>query len=100
MPTSPSRAVVIDVDATAGALVVTTTERHVGEELEISPIAEPSKRSHVWVLPREGRQGLVYAAVFARLPVDDYVILTQDGSTQQTVSIRANEVTFASWGAD
>ncbi len=69
-----------------------------GLEVEIHPASDPLQRRHVWVLPRAGRDGTVYAAVFPSLPAGDYVVLEPDGSVAATVAIAPNYVTNASWG--
>jgi hypothetical protein len=96
-PTLPSRSVVIDVDSTAGALVLATSANYEGTEVEIHPTLDPSSRSHVWVLPREGVGEVLYAAVFPRLACGDYTVLAQDGSVHEVLTVNPNQVTFASW---
>jgi hypothetical protein len=88
--------VIIDVDSMAGALVLSTSPRWEGVEIEICPESEPSARRHVWVLSREGRNETVYAAVFNRLTPGRYDVLTGQGLVQTVVTVVANEVTFAS----
>jgi len=74
-PTTPSRAVVINVGEHLGALVLASNEERSGTEVEIHPVSRPDARTHVWVLPREGRDGIVYAAIFPSLESGDYAIL-------------------------
>jgi len=88
----------LDVGEQTGALVLTAPPHREGLEVEIHPTSEPSSRTHVWVLPRAGRLGIVYAAVFPSLPAGDYTVLEPDGSIATTVSVPANQVTNASWG--
>ena len=76
-PTAPSRAVVINVSEHTGALVFASTESRSGIEVEIHPVSEPHARTHVWVLPREAPDGVVYAAVFPSLESGDYAILAR-----------------------
>jgi hypothetical protein len=97
-PVSPSRAVIVDVGEHTGALVLTAPAEREGLEVEIHPASDPSRRTHVWVLPREGRDGTVYAAVFPSLPAGDYTVLEPDGSVATTVAVPANQVTNATWG--
>lgn len=96
-PTTPSRAVVINVGEHLGALVLESTEERSGIEVEIHPVDRPEGRTHVWVLPREGRDGVVYAAVFPSLESGDYAVLDIDGSTREVVSVPPNTVTHAAW---
>jgi hypothetical protein len=51
----------------------------------------------VWVLPREGRDGIVYAAIFPSLECGDYAILNVDGTIADVVSVPPNQVTHATW---
>lgn len=98
-PTQPSQAVMLDVGAHAGALVLTSSPEREGLEVEIHPESAPERRQHVWVLPRQGREGLtVYAAVFPSLAPGAYCVLEVDGTVRNTVSIPANRVTYAEWG--
>ncbi len=96
-PTEPSRAVVINVGEHTGALVLTSNELRAGVEVEIHPVSSPDERTHVWVLPREGRDAVVYAAIFPSLECGDYAILDVDGSVREVVSIPPKRVTHARW---
>ena len=71
-PTEPSRAVLVNVGEHTGALILSAPAEREGLEVEIHPVLEPSQRTHVWVLPRAGREGTVYAAVFPSLAAGDY----------------------------
>jgi hypothetical protein len=68
-----------------------------GFEVEIHPASDPSRHTHVWVLPRAGQSVTVYAAVFPSLPADDYAVAAPDGSTGMIVSVPPNQVTSAAW---
>jgi ABC-type Zn2+ transport system substrate-binding protein/surface adhesin len=96
-PTAPSRAVVINVGEHLGALVLASTASRSGVEVEIHPVADPTARTHVWVLPREAPVGVVYAAVFPSLASGDYAILGLDGSIQEIIAVPPNQVTHATW---
>lgn len=96
-PTVPSRAVVINVGEHTGALVLASSAERSGIEVEVHPVSRPGARTHVWVLPREARDGVVYAAVFPSLASGDYAIVDVDGSIASVVSVPANQVTHATW---
>ena len=99
-PTEPSQAVVLDVGEHAGALILTSTADREGLEVEIHPRADPLRRTHVWVLPRRGGEGTtVFAAVFPSLPPGTYSVLEPDGTLSCSVSVTANAVSYATWGA-
>jgi hypothetical protein len=96
-PTVPSRAVVINVGEHTGALVLASNAKRSGVEVEIHPVARPEARTHVWVLPREGRDGVVYAAIFPSLESGDYAVLDVDGSIADVVAVPPTQVTHATW---
>jgi hypothetical protein len=96
-PTVPSRAVVINVGEHTGALVLASSKARSGIEVEIHPVDEPTARTHVWVLPREVPDGVVYAAIFPSLESADYAILDLDGSILEVISVPPNQVTHATW---
>jgi hypothetical protein len=96
-PTEPSRAVVINVGEHTGAMVLTSNQERSGIEVEIHPVSRPEARTHVWVLPREGRDGVVYAAVFPSLESGDYAVLDVDGSIGSVVTVPPNQVTHSTW---
>jgi len=97
-PTEPSRAVLLDIGEHAGALVLRAPSDREGMEVEIHPVSDPSTRTHVWVLPRAGKEGRLFAAVFPSLAIGEYVVLEPDGSIATTVEIAPNHVTNATWG--
>lgn len=98
-PTQASQAVVLDVGENSGALILRSSAQREGIEVEIHPSATPDKRTHVWVLPREGRDGeKVYAAIFPSLAPDSYSVLEMDGSVSSVIDVLANCVTYGSWG--
>jgi len=88
----------LDIGEHTGALVLRAPAERDGLEVEIHPASDPSRRTHVWVLPRLGRDGTVYAAVFPSLAAGDYTVLEPDGSVSTTVSVPPNRVTNATWG--
>lgn len=54
-------------------------------------------RSHAWVLPREGHDGVVYAAIFPSLESGDYANIDVDGSVGDVVAVAPNTVTHVAW---
>jgi len=87
----------VDVGATKGALILDSRAELEGVEVEIHPVSEPTKRTHVWVLPREGREGVIYAAIFPSLTTGDYAILGRDGTIATIVHVPPNTITHATW---
>ena len=87
----------VDVGPKTGALVLAASQEFHGVEVEIHRVGDSQHRSHVWILPRESRHGVTYAAVFPRLAIGDYAILASDGSLDKVITIPPNEVTYTSW---
>jgi hypothetical protein len=87
----------VDVGTHRGALVLTASAECEGLEVEIHPVSDPSRRTHVWVLARVGPEATVYAAVFPSLATGEYAVLAPDGSTSLVVGVPPNEVTSACW---
>jgi hypothetical protein len=88
----------LDVGEHTGALILRSSSAREGIEVEIHPEGEPQRRTHVWVLPREGRDGAtIYAAVFPRLAPGSYSVLEPGGQVGSTVAVPANIVTYADW---
>jgi len=96
-PIEPSRAVMINIGADSGALVLHSTVDRAGIEVHVYPTSDPSRRTHVWVLPREGRDGVVYAAIFPSLAIGDWAVLSDDDSVAMVVAVPPNKVTQAEW---
>lgn len=96
-PTVASRSVVINAGEHTGALVLASNVERSGLEVEIHPVSQPDARTHVWVLPREGRDGVVYAAIFPSLESGTYAIIDDDGSIAEVVAVAPNKVTHATW---
>ncbi len=96
-PVEPSRAVMINVGADTGALVLHSTAERAGVEVHVYPTVDPSRRTHVWVLPREGRDGVVYAAIFPSLAIGEWAVLNDDDSIAMVVAVPPNKVTQANW---
>jgi hypothetical protein len=87
----------IDVGATKGALILDSRAEFEGVEVEIHPEREPLKRTHVWVLPREGRDGVIYAAIFPSLATGEYCVLDREGTVAIVVDVPPNKITHATW---
>jgi hypothetical protein len=87
----------VDVGEHRGALVLKAPADREGLEVEICDASDPARRTHVWVLPRAGRDGTVYAAVFPSLLAGSYQVLAPDVSVVTTVEVPTNTVTSATW---
>ena len=100
-PTQASQAVVLDVGEHAGALILRSSASREGVEVEIHLTSTPDLRTHVWVLPREGRDGeTVYAAIFPSLAPGSYSVLELDGTVSSVIDVPANCVSYGTWGVE
>jgi hypothetical protein len=105
-------AVLLDIGADVGALVVMMPSDLLGEEIEIRPhgAAQHEHRHdhehrhhlpHVAVTnrPSDGRNGApVASAVFAELGAGDYELYVRPhGPVQLTATVSGGEVTYATW---
>lgn len=93
----PSRAVMVDVGPGYGALVVMAPPDLLGEEIEISSVAAPGLRQHVYVLPRSLPRDRAFAAVFPRLRAGSHLLWSPDGSPVLTVAVREGSVEEVIW---
>jgi len=93
----PSRAVMVDVGPGYGALVVMAPPHLLGEEIEISPVAAPGLRQHVYVLPRSLPRDTAFAAVFPRLRAGSHLLWSPEGSPVLTVAVREGRVEEVIW---
>lgn len=91
--------VVLDVGGEIGALVLHATASHVGDEIEISPVKAPDRRTHVAVHPRDVDGRTVYAAVYPELLEDTYQLWSPTGEPVLEVSVAGGRVVEATWPA-
>ncbi len=95
--------VVLDVGGTNGALIIFTTERMNGKEIEIRPVGHPWDGTHTAIRPRDLRDSVAFAGVFGSLPHGGYqarVKSSQGGvGSADTVDLTVNggEITEVSW---
>ena len=91
-------AVVVDIGGDVGALVLLTDAGMVGSEIEISPVGQDGRRSHVAVhaRPRPGRDP-VCAAVYPALAAGGYRLWRPDGTPAGTVTVAGGRVTEVAW---
>jgi hypothetical protein len=91
------RGVMVDVGPGAGALVIYTGSELRGQEVEISPVGDDSKRVHTDVLRRRVEGGELFAAVFGSLAEGDYRLWHESRPEQATVRILGGQVTEVDW---
>ena len=87
----------LDIGPGAGALVIYTNDDLRGDEIEISPFGQDSKRVHTDVLRRTVGAGIVNAAVFGSLGEGEYRVWHRTLDEPVAVGIRGGEVTELDW---
>jgi hypothetical protein len=92
-------AVVLEIGAGTGALVVCTPADLANHEIEISPAGEPTRRRHASVRERRGSGGTGYAALYDRLPPGTYTIWRNHITPAATITIAGGQVTSYAWPA-
>jgi hypothetical protein len=89
--------VMVDVGPGAGAIVIYTGGHLAGQEIEISPLGDDSRRVHTDVLRRRTGTGVVFAAVFGSLAEGRYRLWHESRSDPYEVGVVAGEVTEIDW---
>ena len=95
-PTDPG-AVMLDLGAETGALILYTPPEPAGREIEISPNVPGARRTHASVRERPWSGGCKYAAVYAGLAAGDYTIWRDHDTPAGTVTIAGGRVTIHDW---
>jgi hypothetical protein len=95
-PSGPG-AVVLELGAGAGALILHTPAELNGTEIDIGPADGHGRRTHALVRPRHIAGGTRYAAVYQDLPPGEYTIWHGDGRPAITVAVAGAVVTTAAW---
>lgn len=90
-------AVVLDIGADHGALVLLADAAMEGAEIEISPLGPDDRRQHVAVLRRPSLSGHVYAAVYSPLPAGDYRVWRSDGTIATVAHVAGGQITQTVW---
>jgi len=89
--------VVLEIGEELGALVIYTDPGLLHEEIEISPVADDTRRSHKDVLERRVDGHPLYAAVFDRLESGAYTLWHRDEALERGVSIAGGVVAEVDW---
>lgn len=89
--------VVLDIGDGRGALVLHAGSTLAGAEIEISPVGDDGRRSHVAVLARQQNGAVRYAAVYPSLPTGTYRLWQAEGAPTREVEVRDGAVTEVRW---
>jgi hypothetical protein len=90
-------AVVLDIGADIGALIIHTDAAMLGAEVEISPAGRDDRRSHKDVLEREISGRPAYTAVFDKIPQGTYTLWVDDIVRECDVVVSGGAITELEW---
>jgi hypothetical protein len=96
LPPSRQGTVVLDIGDGVGALVVHTSKRMCGVEIEIAHRGETTQLVHTEVRERVLTHGSVFAGVFVALDEGEYTLLDADGTGPRDVAVCSGRVTEVS----
>jgi hypothetical protein len=96
-PRDFEQGVMVDVGPGFGALVIYTPDGLRGEEIEISPLEDDSRRVHTDVLRRKTAGGFACAAVFGSLAEGEYRLWHTTLSELYEVRVAGGQVTELDW---
>ena len=99
MAPSGQGTVVLNVGAGIGALVIHTPGRLHGHEIEVSPVADPSTRTHAAVRARYVRGGVVWSVVIDSLPAGRYTVWRDPVNALAEVDVPECAVAEFTWPA-
>ncbi len=98
-PLGPSAvgAVVLDIGADVGALIINVSAGSHGQEIDIS--GTDGRRTHSAVRERVLDGGSNYCAVYPSLAEGEYTVWTDSTTPRDTVTIGGGEITELDWTA-
>jgi hypothetical protein len=91
--------VVLNIGAGVGALVIHASGALHGHEIEVSPVAEPGRRTHAAVRARYVRGGVTWSVVIDSLPAGRYVIWRDRATPLAEVDVAGGAVAEYTWPA-
>jgi hypothetical protein len=88
---------VLDIGGDVGALVLYTDAGLEGREIEVSPKADPGRRTHTEILRRTIGGATFWAGVYAALPEGSYQVWYDDPSRTRSFTITGGRVSELDW---
>ena len=85
--------IVLDIGGDIGALMVYTDAHLWGKEIEVSPKANPSQRTHTAILERHIANRVTFVGVFPALQAGDYYLWSNTPTPVAEVTIVGGAVT-------
>jgi hypothetical protein len=89
--------VVLNIGAGVGALVIHTPGSLHGHEIEVSPVADESERTHAAVRARYVRSGVLWSVVIDNLAEGRYVVWRDPVTPLAEVDVVGGFVTEYEW---
>jgi hypothetical protein len=89
--------VVLDIGVDTGSVIIYTGPEMLGVEIEISPRADPTQRTHTDVAERRASGKTIYAAVSLPMPEGDYLLWGPDPEQPTLCAIVAGTITQLDW---
>ncbi len=89
--------VVLNIGAGIGALVIYTPGNLHGHEIEVSPVEDPTARTHAAVRARYVRDGVLFSVVIDNLAEGRYVVWGDPVTALAEVDVRSGSVTEYEW---
>ena len=89
--------VVLNIGADIGALIVHTSGRLHGHEIEVSPVEDPATRTHAAVRARYVRDGVRFSMVIDSLSEGRYVLWRDPVTPLAEVAVTGGAVTEFEW---
>lgn len=87
----------LNIGGPIGALIIHTTAREHGHEIEISPADRPEQRQHAAVRARYVRGGVTYCVVIDSLAEGRYSIWADGPDPLAEVAVRGGAVAEFTW---
>ncbi|GAA4610275.1 hypothetical protein BJY16_007761 [Actinoplanes octamycinicus] len=89
--------VMLNIGGGIGALIIHTSAREHGHEIEVSPAGQPDQRQHAAVRARYVRGGVTYCVVIDSLPEGRYAIWADGPDPLAEVAVRGGAVAEYTW---
>ena len=97
MAPSGQGTVMLNIGAGIGALIIHTPGRLHGHEIEVSPVTDPTRRTHAAVRARLVRGGASFAVVIDSLPAGRYTVWRDPVTPMAEIDVPEGGVAEFSW---
>ena len=97
MAPSGQGTVVLDIGGDIGALIITTPASRHGDEIEVSPVGDPARRTHAAVRARYTGGGVCWSVVIGGLVAGRYVVWRDAGIPAGEIDVVGGSVAQFDW---